>query len=293
VVEPPEATDARTTAASAGAGAAGTPDTDDATPGTAGGTTDPETTVAPTTASPPAPPIATQPTSPANDADDEHARGERQDAQPSLDVVATSARPPVRDAAASPPPVASHTASAENPAVAQTPSIATPQPSAPPTQVAAPPAPAAPPNPVVTTPIAQVVSVVEPLRTQPDGSYRITVDLHPADLGRVQVEMKLDHGEVSLHLQAEHASTSTLLRDALHELRDRLQSTGLRTGGVVVGNGDLATGGGSGGRFDGDTARTSARNVTFGQDVDEVADAVTATTTHAPTSSDALVDVRV
>ncbi len=196
------------------------------------------------------------------------------------------------DSSTAPAPAPSHAAQPSNPTVA-TPAIATPQPTANPTQVAAPPAPAAPPNPVATTPVAQLVSVVEPLRDQPDGSYRITVDLHPADLGRVQVEVRLERGEVNLHLQADHASTSALLRDALHDLRDGLQSAGLRTGGVVVSNGDAARHG-SADAAERDTANAANRDGTTSRSgTDDVTDVATTGPAYAPTSSDALVDVRV
>ena len=147
---------------------------------------------------------------------------------------------------------------------------------------------------ITMLPTAEIVlSVVEPLRDQPDGSYRITVDLHPADLGRVQVEVRLERGEVNLHLQADHASTSALLRDALHDLRDGLQSAGLRTGGVVVSNGDAARHG-SADAAERDTANAANRDGTTSRSgTDDVTDVATTGPAYAPTSSDALVDVRV
>jgi flagellar hook-length control protein FliK len=137
--------------------------------------------------------------------------------------------------------------------------------------------------------MAQLVSVVAPLRTQPDGSYRLTVDLHPAELGRVQLEVHVEHGVVNVHLQADHASTSALLRDGLHDLRDRLQAAGVRAGGVVVDQGD-----GSTARDDHGLDRETGRDA--GAELTGATDGAAATVEQsAPTSTqspDALVDVR-
>ncbi|HEY7135159.1 MAG TPA: flagellar hook-length control protein FliK [Acidimicrobiia bacterium] len=131
--------------------------------------------------------------------------------------------------------------------------------------------------------------MVAPLRTQPDGSYRLTVDLHPAELGRVQLEVHVEHGVVNVHLQADHASTSALLREGLQDLRNRLQAAGVRAGGVVVDHGDS-----SAARGDGGLDREAGRD--GGAERAGAADGATATVDpSAPTSTqspDALVDVR-
>jgi flagellar hook-length control protein FliK len=95
------------------------------------------------------------------------------------------------------------------------------------------------PTPVQDPPVMeQVVSVVEPLRQRGDGHHELTLDLHPAELGAIRVEVSIDRGTVHLSLHAEQASTGTLLHEAMPELRAALEEAGLVPGRLGVGSGD-------------------------------------------------------
>jgi hypothetical protein len=93
-------------------------------------------------------------------------------------------------------------------------------------------APPAPPSPV-----AQVVKAVVPLRRLVDGTHNVVLELHPAELGTVRVELSLDAGVIHLGLRADAAGTSRLLRAALPELRSQLDAAGLVAGRLAVDSG--------------------------------------------------------
>src|SRR5207244_2708565 len=99
--------------------------------------------------------------------------------------------------------------------------------------VAAPSGPAtpAPPEP----PAAQIVRVVTPLRHSADGSYRLAVELHPAELGRVNLDIELRQGSVHLRIDAESEQARDALRAALPDLRRELEAGGLRPGTLDLG----------------------------------------------------------
>lgn len=105
--------------------------------------------------------------------------------------------------------------------------------------VQAPPAPA----PVQPTPVEQVVRVVTPLRRLGDGQHDLVLELRPADLGAVRVELSLDKGVVHLGLRAEVEQTGQLLRAALPDLRQQLDAAGVLAGRVAVDAGDAGAGG--------------------------------------------------
>jgi flagellar hook-length control protein FliK len=93
------------------------------------------------------------------------------------------------------------------------------------------PAPAAPIQP----PHTQIVSAVTPLRQEGDGSYTLSLELHPAELGRVHVEVHMNGGELSLHIRAENQDAGNLLRHSLSDLRRELQAAGVGVGDLEVG----------------------------------------------------------
>jgi flagellar hook-length control protein FliK len=154
--------------------------------------------------------------------------------EPQLDTVTAPApvtvdlpepeAPPVRRPVDGPAPVT-------NPAAAYLPTTEAP---------AAPVATAvvASPRPVEAPQLAeQVVSKVGPLVDHGDGTYEIAVELQPAELGRVRVEVLVDHGRVSLTVHAQHATTSDVIREALPDLRAALEAAGLTAGDVLVDSG--------------------------------------------------------
>lgn len=91
-------------------------------------------------------------------------------------------------------------------------------------------------TPDVEDPWEQLATVVRPLRTAPDGSQRLSLQLRPAELGAVHLEVSLDDGVLSLRAVAETTATRDLLTGALPELRADLTRSGLSLGTVDVGS---------------------------------------------------------
>jgi flagellar hook-length control protein FliK len=87
---------------------------------------------------------------------------------------------------------------------------------------------------VPASPVEQVVKAVAPLRKLADGTHNVVLELHPAELGAVRVELSLDRGMVHLGLRADVEGTGHLLRAALPELRQQLDAAGLTAGRVAV-----------------------------------------------------------
>ena len=84
---------------------------------------------------------------------------------------------------------------------------------------------------------AQVLAAVSPLLRGDDGSYAVQLQLHPHDLGAVQVTVDVRHGEISVQLHTPDAAAQDALRDGLADLRRQLEEQGLRTGSMEVGSG--------------------------------------------------------
>lgn len=94
------------------------------------------------------------------------------------------------------------------------------------------PAPAAPPPPA-----AQVVQLLAPLLEGPDGAHSISLQLHPEELGAVQVDVALLRGEITLALHARDLGAQDALRAALPMLRAELEASGLVATSVSVDGG--------------------------------------------------------
>lgn len=97
-----------------------------------------------------------------------------------------------------------------------------------PATVAAPPAPA--PDPHV-----QIARIVRPLRLGDDGAYELALDLTPAELGRVRIDVELRGSTINLHLRADNPATRELLQASLEQLRTELEAAGLQSGSLDVG----------------------------------------------------------
>ncbi|MGC1512092.1 MAG: flagellar hook-length control protein FliK [Acidimicrobiales bacterium] len=93
-----------------------------------------------------------------------------------------------------------------------------------------------PGHPPSSAPMAhtQLVDAVAPLRHRGDGSYDLTLELHPAELGAVRVRAVFENGTIQLHLQADHPATRDLLQGSLAGLRTALDDAGLSTGQLSV-----------------------------------------------------------
>ncbi len=108
---------------------------------------------------------------------------------------------------------------------------------APPTSIA-PSAPATAPTLPAPPPAAQVALALAPVLTGPDGSYSMSLELYPEELGTVSVEVSVRGGTISMSVQATGAEALQALRTALPELTAQLESTGLTATDVSVGERD-------------------------------------------------------
>jgi flagellar hook-length control protein FliK len=95
--------------------------------------------------------------------------------------------------------------------------------------------------PASAPPAEQLVSVLRPLRTAPDGSYRIRLELRPPELGRVELRVEMRDGVLSASLHTDNEGAATTLQNALGELRARLEATGVRAGSLSVDDGRAGT----------------------------------------------------
>jgi flagellar hook-length control protein FliK len=67
---------------------------------------------------------------------------------------------------------------------------------------------------------------IAPLRLDADGVHRLTVNLHPADLGPVQVVAEVRNGEINVQLSGSTDAGTDALRNALDDLRRELRDAG-------------------------------------------------------------------
>jgi flagellar hook-length control protein FliK len=72
----------------------------------------------------------------------------------------------------------------------------------------------------------QVAVRITPLRLEADGIHRLTINLHPADLGPVQVVAEIRNGEINVQLTGSTDAGTAALRDSLDDLRQQLQDAG-------------------------------------------------------------------
>jgi flagellar hook-length control protein FliK len=97
-------------------------------------------------------------------------------------------------------------------------------------------------TPVVPPPPAeQLVSILTPLRTTPNGSYTLRLELKPVELGRVEMRVEMRDGVLHASIHADHDSSAQLVRASLNELRDQLAAEGVRTGTLTVSDGAIGS----------------------------------------------------
>jgi flagellar hook-length control protein FliK len=79
------------------------------------------------------------------------------------------------------------------------------------------------------------------------------IQLHPAELGRVNVKLQMESGVARVFLTAEHAGVADLLSSQLDQLRDELSAQGVQVEHFEVSyHGDDAGGGSDGGDGEGE-----------------------------------------
>jgi flagellar hook-length control protein FliK len=73
-----------------------------------------------------------------------------------------------------------------------------------------------------------VATHIVPLRLEADGIHRLTVHLHPADLGPVSLVAEIRDGTVAMQLAGSTEAARDALRAALPDLRRELTDSGFR-----------------------------------------------------------------
>jgi len=122
-------------------------------------------------------------------------------------------------------------------------------------------APQVPRHPATDVPLAsQVAGPVLALRARGDGSHQMIVALHPAELGPVNLHVRISGDALTISLASSNDIAHDTLRDALPQLRSELQSAGLGAASLSL---DLTSGGsaGSGGFAEQHQAGTPDRAV--------------------------------
>ncbi len=164
-----------------------------------------------------------------------------QNGQPS---AAQPAQPPLaaQPAAAAVTPAHTETTSGEKTAAlpADVPTIAAAQPSAA-QPVFAPPtvdAPAAPTLPNIPA-LHQLVDSISVLKQS--GQTTVRLQLHPASLGQVLVQMHVHNGDVTVQMLAETSKAQSLIQNHLPELKAAFSAQGVSTGALNVSVGSDAS----------------------------------------------------
>lgn len=107
----------------------------------------------------------------------------------------------------------------------------------------APAAPAAPApfDPAEASPATQVAEALRDVRRLSDGTHRLSLQLHPEDLGAVQLEIALREGRLHLRAVAQTEAGRSALQSSIPELRSELLDAGVDAGSLEVG-GETADG---------------------------------------------------
>jgi flagellar hook-length control protein FliK len=95
-----------------------------------------------------------------------------------------------------------------------------------PTAAAAPAAAPPPATPMPGPPATQLAMRIAPLRLDADGVHRLTVNLHPVDLGPVQVVAEVRNGTINVQLTGSTDAGTDALRNAMDDLRRELEQSG-------------------------------------------------------------------
>jgi len=91
------------------------------------------------------------------------------------------------------------------------------------------------PSPHVPQPIAQQLAApLLHLRASGDGSHSLLIALHPAELGPVNLHVRLVGDAMTIQLASTSESARDVLRDALPQLHQELQAAGLSGTGLSL-----------------------------------------------------------
>ena len=75
---------------------------------------------------------------------------------------------------------------------------------------------------------SQLLKVISPFRQAPNGSQRVSISLHPTELGEVHVSVTIFNGETSVRLVASTPEGAAAIRSSMGDLESQLASNGQR-----------------------------------------------------------------
>jgi flagellar hook-length control protein FliK len=91
----------------------------------------------------------------------------------------------------------------------------------------------------VAVPVWEQISTVirEQFMNRFQDLKQLDIQLHPADLGKIQIDLHWENGQVHLQVQASQAATGQLLQNHLSDLRQALVNHGVNCGMLQMGQG--------------------------------------------------------
>jgi len=91
----------------------------------------------------------------------------------------------------------------------------------------------------VAVPVWEQISTVlrEQVKNRSQDLKQLDIQLHPVDLGKIQIGMRWENGQVHLVVRASEAATSQLLQNQLSDLRQNLTDQGVNCGMLQMGQG--------------------------------------------------------
>jgi len=92
---------------------------------------------------------------------------------------------------------------------------------------------------IASIPVWEQISTVvrEQVMNRQQALKELDIQLHPADLGKIQIFLRWESGQVHLQVHASEAATGQLLQNQLSELRQNLTSQGVNCGSLQMGQG--------------------------------------------------------
>ncbi|TGE40004.1 flagellar hook-length control protein FliK [Desulfosporosinus fructosivorans] len=92
---------------------------------------------------------------------------------------------------------------------------------------------------VVAIPVWEQISTVvrEQVMLKQQVLKQLDIQLHPADLGKIQISLRWESGQVHMQVQASEAATGQLLQNQLSDLRQNLMNQGVNCGSLQMGQG--------------------------------------------------------
>ena len=123
---------------------------------------------------------------------------------------------------------------------------------------------------MIAAPVWEQISTVlrEQVMNRSQDLKQLDIQLHPADLGKIQIDLRWENGQVHLQVHASQVSTGQLLQDHLSDLRQALSNQGVNCGMLQMGQGGARQQSPQG---DG-SRRTFTQNIPLDEDEDQSSD---------------------